>query len=110
MRRNQYPNSLHTFLVIKNISKAEEESIDTLASRADIVVKKSDKGSATVVVSSDWYENEAKRQLNDQEFYKKVDTDDTEKHESIIQDTLKGFVESKIISKKLDHVEFASKS
>ena len=74
-----------------NITKSEYEALMNLSNRTDIVIKKADKGSATVVCSSDWYENEALRQLSDTSFYKKVDVNNTEEHESLITNSLEQF-------------------
>ena len=41
----------------------------------DIIIKPADKGSDTVVMDMDWYENECLRQLNNSQFYEKIDKD-----------------------------------
>ena len=84
-----------------NVTKTEFEAINKLSKCNDIVIKKADKGGATVVVSSDWYREEGLRQLSNEEFYKQVDTDDTAKHEQMIKETLDEFVNAKEIDTKV---------
>lgn len=95
--QNYEPN----YLIKSNISKREANALEALTNRNDIVIKRADKGGATVVCSAAWYENEANRQLNDTIYYKKVPTDDTRKHEEEIANTLKQFSEDKSIDTKL---------
>ena len=83
-----------------NITKNEYEALIKLSNRTDIVIKKADKGSATVVCSSDWYENEALRQLSDTSFYKKVEVNNTKKHENIITNALEQFSTKNLINKE----------
>ena len=71
----------------------------SLSNPTDIVIKKVDKGSATVVCSSDWYENEALRQLSDTSFYKKVEVNSTGEHEHIITNCLEQFSAKSLIDK-----------
>ena len=75
-----------------NTTEDELRAINNLANRSDIVIKKADKGGATVVLDAKWYENEAERQLNNTVYYKKVEDDDTKKHEQIIKSKLNEFV------------------
>ena len=83
-----------------NLTKDERSALEELAMRSDIVIKRADKGGATVIVSSEWYENEAERHLNDTTFYKKVDEDNTARHEGIIMNSLTDFVENQQLDKK----------
>ncbi len=84
-----------------NLTKDERRALEELTTRSDIVIKRADKGGATVIVSSEWYEKEAERQLNDTTFYKKVDEDNTARHEDIIMNSLTDLVENKQLEKKL---------
>ena len=92
-----------------NISKNEYTALENLTKRSDIVIKRADKGGATVVCSAQWYEDEAQRQLTDDSFYKKVPEDNTKKHESIITEHLSEFVKENLldetIAKKLTPIE-----
>jgi len=86
-----------------NINDEELKALHKLSNRTDIVIKKADKGGATVICSSEWYKKEAERQLSDATYYKQVEEDDTKKHEQIIKETLEGFVDTNIMEKKLSH-------
>lgn len=86
-----------------NLTREEQRALRELTTRDDIVIKKADKGGATVVVSSEWYEGEAKRQLDDTAYYKKVDEDNTKRHEEIIKHALTDLVENQHLDKKLAH-------
>ena len=68
--------------VTHNLTKEERESLGNLKSKGEIIIKKADKGSSIVVMNRSDYIGEAERQLSDTKFYKKVDTDLTEKHMS----------------------------
>ena len=60
-----------------NLTKRERRALKRLIRREDIIIKPADKGSGTVVMDMDCYENECLRQLNDTEFYEKIDKDIT---------------------------------
>jgi hypothetical protein len=72
-----------------NLSKAERTALQSLKDRDDIVIKKADKGSTVVVLDKDSYIAEANRQLSNERFYQKLDTDTTEEFSVRINDTLK---------------------
>ena len=55
----------------------EKEAIRSLEQRDDIIIKPADKGSAVVVLNKCDYIKEAERQLSDEKFYKKLDSDPT---------------------------------
>ena len=61
-----------------NLTKEEREALVSLRSRTDIVIKKADKGSATVVMSREQYTGEVMRQLNNHHHYEKLSGDPTE--------------------------------
>ena len=52
--------------------------MEDLSIRDDIIITKTDKGGALVILDVDDYINEANRQLNNKEFYKEVPNDPTE--------------------------------
>lgn len=60
-----------------NLSKEERSALYSLKERDDIVIKPADKGSAVVVMDKSDYIQEAERQLSDNRFYKKLDSDPT---------------------------------
>ena len=65
--------------VRENLTKRERRALKRLIRREDIIIKPADKGSGTVVMDMDWYENECLRQLNDIQFYEKIDNNTCQK-------------------------------
>ena len=61
-----------------NLTKEERKALVSLRSRTDIVIKRADKGSATVVMSREQYIDEVMRQLNNHHHYEKLPGDPTE--------------------------------
>ena len=61
-----------------NLIRRERQALKKLQRRTDIVIKPADKGSGTVVMNRQHYLNECYRQLNNQQFYEKVNEDPTE--------------------------------
>lgn len=55
-----------------NITPEEQEGLEALTKQTTIVIKLADKGNATVIMDKTEYINEAMRQLNDEQFYKKL--------------------------------------
>ena len=58
-----------------NISLSDSKALQALKKREDVIVKPSDKGGAIVVWQKELYSNEADRQLSDETFYRKKDSD-----------------------------------
>ena len=73
---------------IKNLSKEELEALDHLKTMDDLVITKADKGGAVVLQNVTNYIKEAKRQLNDVNFYKKVSTNPTDEHAALVSNAL----------------------
>ncbi|XP_062599980.1 uncharacterized protein LOC134261570 [Saccostrea cucullata] len=71
-----------------NLSKEERSALQSLKNRDDIVIKKADKGSTVVVLDKEIYMAEAQRQLSDERFYKKLDSDPTKEFSTAITKTL----------------------
>ncbi|XP_061188704.1 uncharacterized protein LOC133196871 [Saccostrea echinata] len=71
-----------------NLSKEERSALQSLKNRDDIVIKKADKGSTVVVLDIKAYMAEAHRQLSDERFYKKLDSDFTKEFSTAITKTL----------------------
>jgi len=61
-----------------SLTRRERQALKKLQRRTDIVIKPADKGSGTVVMNRQDYLNECYRQLNNQQFYKKVNEDPTD--------------------------------
>ncbi|XP_062596387.1 uncharacterized protein LOC134257802 [Saccostrea cucullata] len=71
-----------------NLSKEERSALQSFKNRDDIVIKKADKGSTVVVMDTETYMAEAQRQLSDERFYKKLDSDPTKEFSTTITKTL----------------------
>ncbi|XP_070570116.1 uncharacterized protein [Ptychodera flava] len=63
-----------------NLPEQERISLQKIRNRDDIVIKPADKGGSIVVMDSDWYISECKKQLNDTKFYEKLASDPTEEY------------------------------
>ena len=77
----------------QNITKEERDSIRSLSSNKDIVIKPADKRGAIVILNRSDYISEGMRQLNDHNFYIQTDTDLSEKHHGEISAKLKSMNE-----------------
>jgi hypothetical protein len=73
---------------IKNLSKEELEALDHLKTMDDLVITKADKGGAVVLQNVNDYIKEAKRQLDDDSFYKKVPNNPTDEHAALVSNAL----------------------
>jgi uncharacterized metal-binding protein len=71
-----------------NLRKEERSALQTLKNRNDIVIKKTEKGSTVVLMYRDKYLAEAHRQLSDERFYKKLQSDPTNEFSTKITETL----------------------
>ena len=77
---------------LNNLSKRERAALDRLSNNREIVIKPADKGGATVILNTVDYVKEAKRQLDNEIYYNKIENDLTSEHEQLINqciDTLK---------------------
>ena len=72
--------------------KDEREALFSLKTRTDIIIKKADKGSATVVMSRDNYVREVMRQLKHEQHYLKLSEDLTDRFAEEIKITLEEMV------------------
>lgn len=72
-----------------NLTLAERDAIKQLYSNTDIIIKKADKGSATVIMDKSAYIAEAERQLHNTKFYTKISspiyTENANKIRAILQ-------------------------
>ena len=82
-----------------NLTPAEKGAIQELKERDDIVIKPTDKGSAVVVMDNVDYLEEENRQLTDERFYKKLDSDPMEEFSTKITQELKIMKENSHIDK-----------
>ena len=67
-----------------NLSKRERAALDRLSNNKEIVIKPADKGGATVILNAIDYVEEPKRQLDNEIYYKKIESDLTSEHEQLI--------------------------
>ena len=79
----------------------ERKALHDLQMRDDIIITKADKGGATVIWDVKDYLKEVEKQLNNQTFYKKVETCPTEEHTRLIENTLDEFVHNGDISEAI---------
>ena len=84
-----------------NLTPAEKGAIQELKERDDIVIKPVDKGSAVVVMDKVDYLEEANRQVTEERFYKKLDSDPTEEFSTKITQELKIMKENVISTRTL---------
>ena len=59
-----------------NLNKRERVALKRLSNNEDIIIKPADEGGATVILNIEDYITEAMRQLNNEEYYKRVEEDD----------------------------------
>jgi len=55
-----------------------------LSNNTDIIIKPADKGGATVIMNTKKYVKEAKHQLDNEVYYKRIERDFTPEHEQLI--------------------------
>ena len=67
-----------------NLSKRELLALDRLSNNRDIIIKPADKGRATVILNTTDYLQEAKRQLDNDTYYKRIEGNYTSGHEQAI--------------------------
>ena len=85
-----------------NLQPVEWNALQNLWQRTNIVIKHVDKGSAVVVLSREYYIKEADQQLNNQSYYKKLNSDPTPRYEWEIRSFINSmFTRGQIKKKKL---------
>ena len=72
LHRQRYTQPRH-----RNLSSEEYKAIKSLQHNPNIVIKPADKGSAIVILDTQYYISEGLRQLNDHNFYEQTNTDHT---------------------------------
>ena len=63
-------------------------ALKNISNRKDIIIKSGDKGAAVVVWRSDFYKEEALRELSDTSFYATLEKDLTSNNQEIVKDTI----------------------
>ena len=84
-----------------NLSKSELGALEDLKSRDDIIITKADKGGAVVVQDVGDYIKEARRQLSDGTFYKKVKENPTNEHAALVENALDGLKHQGLLEAKI---------
>ena len=77
-----------------NLTKDEREALEKFQQRDDIIITNADQGGAIVIQDVEKYIEEANRQLHDETFYKKCNTDLTQRHNNLINHTIDSFKNS----------------
>ena len=88
-----------TYQPITTSLQQKKGALQELKERDDIVIKSADKGSTVVVMDKVDYLEQANRQLTDERFYKKLDSDPTEEFSTKITQELKIMKENSHIDK-----------
>lgn len=85
---------------ISNLSKEEQNALKELQENKHIVIKPADKGNVIVILSRDQYIEEAKRQLSNKNYYKKLNNPIYLKTVPLIKTILIKLYKHKFINKK----------
>ena len=80
-----------------NLNKMERRALSDLQKREDIIITKADKGGATVIIDVKNYVREANSQLENTEFYQKLNFCPTEGYSNTVNNKLDELTE-KVIS------------
>lgn len=75
-----------------NLTKQEWVALKRLSNNKDIILKLANKGGATVNINTGDYIMEAMRQLNNEEYYKKVEENLTLQHEQLISQCISDLI------------------
>ena len=76
-----------------NLSKRERFTLERLSNNRDIIIKPADKGGARVILNTTDYLQEAKRQLDNDTYYKRIEEDCTSGHERTINQCMNGEIQ-----------------
>ena len=87
----------------QNLTKEELKALHELETRDDIVITKVDNGGAVVIMDVGNYITEAKRQLEKEESYKKLQNDPTTVHAERINKTVERFKNEGLITEKVSN-------
>ena len=74
------------------MTKRERIALKRLSNNKDIIIKQADKGGATVILKTGDYITKAMRQLNNEEYYKKLEEDLTSQHEQLINQCISDLI------------------
>ena len=85
----------------KNVTPNEEQALEKLSKRTDIVIIKTDKGGAIFIQNLENYTQEAKRQLNNKHYYEKLLNDPTRSNQNTINSMIGSWNKQKLITQKV---------
>lgn len=92
------------FLILKNrrcnLTNSEKDSLEKIRMNDSIIIKPADKGGATVIMNKSSYMSEAYRQLNNENYYKKLDGPLFPDNVAKINNVLKSMIEDGFINSK----------
>lgn len=77
-----------------NLNKRERVALKRLSNNKEIIMKPADKGGAIVILNTGDYITEAMRQLNKEEYYKKVEEDLTSQHKQLINQCISDLIKN----------------
>ena len=80
-----------------NLTKDERLALSSLMHKEDIIITQADKGGEVCIISIDDYIKEAKRQLDNTEFYTKLPVDPTNTHNDLINNTIRNFAKENLL-------------
>ena len=84
-----------------NLTKGERKALKELADRNNIIITKTDKGTAVVIIDIEDYVKEVEHQLNNKDAYKKLQYDTTQTHAILVNDTITRFKNDKSITESI---------
>ena len=71
-----------------NLNKKEQEALEALKMRSDIIITSADKGGALVINNVESYLNEANRQLSNTDHYKELDHNPTSENGALVENAI----------------------
>ena len=93
-----------------NLTNEERKALYSLRTRPDIVIKKADKGSATVIISREESVREVRHHLQSQAYYQKLDNDSTGLYLWEVKASLQDMVDCRSIDKETLHTRLPDKA
>ena len=73
-----------------------------MSGRTGIIITNTDRGGAVVIMNEKYYINEAHRQLNNKNHYKKINKDPTTTTAKLVKDTVQRFKKEKLLKEKTE--------
>ena len=99
--KNETEQNMKSIKIKTNLTKDELNALNELQKRGNLIITKADKGGAVVIMDVKDYIDEAKRQLDNENCYKKLTNDPTKMHAKCINNTIDQFKNEGIIQEKV---------